>query len=80
MQAKAKEEKTKPALVSKATPLPSRLLVSASKQLLDAVAAGKISFEEFRQAATVEWQHFPIAEGKTQYGWFASEPGLPPAA
>jgi hypothetical protein len=40
-------------------PLPSRLVVSAPKKILDQVGAGKMSFEEFRKAAAVEYLTFP---------------------
>lgn len=39
--------------------LPAKLTVSATKKLLDQVGAGKISFEEFKKAATVEYLTFP---------------------
>ena len=35
--------------------MPNKLVVTASKKLLDDVGAGKISFEEFCKAATVEY-------------------------
>jgi len=35
--------------------LPSKLVVTASKKLLDEVGAGKMTFEAFRKAATVEY-------------------------
>jgi hypothetical protein len=63
----AEAAQTKPPQpAAKATPLPSRLLVSATKQQLDAVAAGKLTFDEFRLVAQVQWLHFPEAEGKTK--------------
>ncbi len=40
-------------------PLPGKLVVSATKKLLDQAGAGKISFEEFRKAASVEYQAPP---------------------
>jgi hypothetical protein len=43
-------------------PLPSRLVISAPKKILDQVGAGKTSFEEFRKAATVEYLTFPPAD------------------
>jgi hypothetical protein len=39
--------------------LPARLIISAPKSLLDQVGSGKLSFAEFRRAATVELQ--PVA-------------------
>jgi hypothetical protein len=35
--------------------LPSKLIVTASKKLLDEVGSGKLTFEAFRKAATVEY-------------------------
>jgi hypothetical protein len=58
-------EETKTTAAPKAVPLPSRLIVSAPKESLHAYAAGAITFEQFRQAATVEWLHFPAEDGKT---------------
>jgi tetratricopeptide (TPR) repeat protein len=43
---------SKPA--SAASPLPARLIITASKRLLDQVGAGKMSLEDFKKAATVE--------------------------
>jgi tetratricopeptide (TPR) repeat protein len=45
-------------------PLPARLIISAKKRDLAAVAAGRMTFEQFRQAASVEYQEFdpPAAE------------------
>jgi tetratricopeptide (TPR) repeat protein len=39
----------------RATTLPPKLIISAPKKLLDLVGAGKISFDDFRKAATVEY-------------------------
>lgn len=51
---------------AKSTPvvggLPARLIVSAPKRLLDQAGQEKISFEEFKKAATVEYLTFPAAE------------------
>jgi hypothetical protein len=41
--------------------LPSKLIVSASKKSLEAVGSGKMSFEDFRKAATVEYLTFDKA-------------------
>jgi hypothetical protein len=41
--------------------LPAKLIISVSKQLLDQVGSGKISFEEFKQAVSVEYLTFPAA-------------------
>jgi hypothetical protein len=37
-----------------AFPLPRKLIISAPKNLLDQVGAGKITFDEFKQAVTVQ--------------------------
>jgi hypothetical protein len=42
--------------------LPAQLIVSAPKKLLDQVSSGKMSFEEFRKAATIEYVR--VADGK----------------
>jgi hypothetical protein len=34
--------------------VPAKLIVSATKRQLDQVASGKMSFEDFRQAVSVE--------------------------
>ena len=48
-----------------ATPaLPSKLIVTASKKLLDEVGSGKMTFEAFCKAATVESVKPPTAEKK----------------
>jgi tetratricopeptide (TPR) repeat protein len=44
--------------------LPSKLIVTASKKLLDEVGAGKMTFEAFRKAATVEYVTPPAADKK----------------
>jgi hypothetical protein len=44
--------------------LPSKLIVTASKKLLDEVGSGKTSFEAFCKAATVESVKPPAAEKK----------------
>ena len=48
-----------------APPLPAKMIVSAPIRLLDEVGAGKITFEEFRKGATVEYLPFasPGKEG-----------------
>ncbi|MBI1915999.1 MAG: tetratricopeptide repeat protein [Planctomycetes bacterium] len=47
--------------------LPSQLIVSAPKKLLTQVGDGKMSFEEFRKAAAVEYVRFADAkDGKTE--------------
>jgi hypothetical protein len=47
------------ALAAKAAAVPAQLVISAPKDLLDQVGAGKISFEDFRRRATVD--HRPLA-------------------
>jgi tetratricopeptide (TPR) repeat protein len=51
--------KTEASGAPQAAPLPSKLIISASKKLLDQVAAGQMSFEEFKKAASVEYLTFP---------------------
>jgi hypothetical protein len=43
------------------SPLPAKLIISASKKLLDQVGSGKIAGEEFHKAATVNYLTFPNA-------------------
>ena len=47
---------------SAATPVPAKLVVSASKKLLEQVASGKMSIDEFRKGATVEFLPAPSTE------------------
>jgi hypothetical protein len=47
--------KPDPAAKALANPVPARLVISAPKKLLDQVGSGKISFDEFRKAATIEY-------------------------
>jgi tetratricopeptide (TPR) repeat protein len=63
---------SKPAEAAAAVALPAKLILTASKRLLDQVGTGKISFEEFRKAATVEYVTFPAAEKNS------SAPASPP--
>ena len=44
------------------SPLPAKLIVSAPKKLLGQVGSGKITFEEFQKAATVDYLTFPAAK------------------
>lgn len=39
-------------------PLPAKLIITAPKPLLDLAGAGKVTFEEFKKAATVEYHDF----------------------
>jgi tetratricopeptide (TPR) repeat protein len=41
-----------------ASPLPAKLIISAPKKLLDQVGEGKITLEEFKKQATVDYQKF----------------------
>jgi hypothetical protein len=52
----AASPKTQPEPKTPPSPLPTRLTISAPKKLLDQVGAGKISFDEFRKTATIEYQ------------------------
>ena len=38
--------------------LPNKLIISASKRLLDQVGTGKISFEEFKKSVSVQYLDF----------------------
>jgi hypothetical protein len=65
LEAYLKANETKPVEASKvAAPstagksLPAKLIISASKALLDQAGAGKIDFEAFKKAATVEYLTF----------------------
>jgi tetratricopeptide (TPR) repeat protein len=44
---------------AKPTPLPGKLVISATKKQLDDVGSGKMSFEDFKKAASVEYVTFP---------------------
>ena len=44
------------------SPLPSKLVISVPKKLLDDVGSGKLSFEEFKKAASVEYLTFAPAK------------------
>ncbi len=47
-----------------AAPLPAKLVIAAPKKLLDQAGSGKITFEEFKQQASVEYLTFPVGEKK----------------
>jgi hypothetical protein len=49
---------------SVAGPLPAKLIVSASKKVLDQVGSGKLSFDEFKKAATVQYLDFSVKTEK----------------
>jgi hypothetical protein len=42
--------------------LPAKLVISATRQMLDDVSTGKLSLEDFKKKATVEYLTFPAAE------------------
>jgi tetratricopeptide (TPR) repeat protein len=44
-------------------PLSDKLIISAPRKLLDQVGAGKMSFEDFRKAASVEYLQFQAPAG-----------------
>jgi tetratricopeptide (TPR) repeat protein len=44
------------------SPLPSKLIISVPRKLLDQVATGKISMEEFTKAANVDYLTFPATK------------------
>ncbi|HEV3445873.1 MAG TPA: tetratricopeptide repeat protein [Gemmataceae bacterium] len=48
----------KPSAKAAPLPLPAKLIITAPKRLLDQVGAGKITFEEFKKAAKVEYLNF----------------------
>jgi hypothetical protein len=60
---KAQDIKTAKTAPVKST-LPTRLLISIEKRVLDMSAEGKTTFEAFRKRARVEWLRFPLAETK----------------
>jgi len=57
----ATTESAKPPTPATAPALPAKLLISAPKKLLDLAGGGKISFDEFKKAATVEYLTFSPA-------------------
>jgi tetratricopeptide (TPR) repeat protein len=56
LQKTSAETPSKPAEAPVKEELPAKLIISAPKKLLDLVGADKITFEEFRKNATVEYQ------------------------
>jgi hypothetical protein len=62
-QRRYEADSSQPAGGKSAVPLPSKFLISAPKKLLDQVGAGKITFEEFRMGATVQFLNFAAATG-----------------
>jgi hypothetical protein len=61
----AQTDPAKPAAEKPGIVLPSKLIVSASKKSLEAVGSGKMTFEEFRKTATVDYLTFDKGEEKT---------------
>jgi tetratricopeptide (TPR) repeat protein len=60
---------SKPGEADPAIPLPLKLIISAPQKLLDQVGAGKISFEDFKKAVTVQYVGFPSSkEASTKPG------------
>lgn len=64
MEYMKKYEEAKAAPQAPARQWPKRLIVSATKGVLDRVAANTMTFEEFRSAAQVEYQFFPAVREK----------------
>jgi hypothetical protein len=54
---------TKNPAPARPSPLPSKLIISAKKRILDQAGTQKISFDDFKKAATVEFLSF-AASGK----------------
>ena len=52
----AEQKGGKPAAPPAKVELPAKLVISAPKKLLDLVGSGKLTFEEFRKNATIEYQ------------------------
>jgi hypothetical protein len=48
----------------KPTPLPSKLIITAPKALLDQVGSSRIDFEAFTKAVSVEYENFTAVENK----------------
>ena len=61
----AQGDTAKPAAEKSVLVLPSKLIVTASKKALEAVGSGKMSFEEFRKAAAIEYLTFDKGPEKT---------------
>jgi tetratricopeptide (TPR) repeat protein len=55
-----------PAPAKAASPLPSRLTITVPKRLLDPAGTGKITMEEFKKEATVEYLPFAAAKPRGQ--------------
>jgi len=55
----------KPAAGAAKATLPTKLIISAPKKLLDQVGTGKISLDEFKKTATVQYLTFGPAEKNT---------------
>jgi hypothetical protein len=49
--------------VARSGALPAKLVITVAKKDLDAAGAGKMTFDEFRKAASVEYLTFPAKSG-----------------
>jgi hypothetical protein len=61
--------------------LPGKLIISAPKRLLDQVGTGKVGFDDFKKAATVQFLSFPAPESgssKDSEKGPSSKPGSTP--
>jgi tetratricopeptide (TPR) repeat protein len=63
---RAGQAQAKPKATDKAAPipLPAKLILTASKKLLDQVGSGKITFDEFRKEISVEYLDFSTEKPK----------------
>jgi hypothetical protein len=62
---RAAEEVDRASKPGASSALPAKLIISAPKKLLDQVGAGKISFEDFKKTATVDYVTFTAPEKKS---------------
>jgi tetratricopeptide (TPR) repeat protein len=56
----------KPSAKTAPLPLPAKLIITAPKRLLDQVGAGKITFEEFKITASVQYLNFGGAQAGSE--------------
>jgi tetratricopeptide (TPR) repeat protein len=61
----AQTTEAKNARTDRGTALPAKLIISAPKKLFDMIGAGKISFDDFRKAATIEYLAFGSSNEKS---------------
>jgi hypothetical protein len=71
----AAQDGPKAANPAPASALPAKLVITAGKTQMDRVGAGKMSYEEFRQAATVEYLNAPAIDAAPKTG--TAPPGRP---